>query len=86
MEEVKVSFEFDPVPEMTAPAIISENGYEAVPVHFVLRPRTREPSNVSSKRGSCFELIKELVKNPQTGATINKESFKTILTRYTVSL
>lgn len=81
MEEVQVDFEHDPEPQLTAAAIISENGYEAVPVHFLVRPRTREHPAAPIKRGSCFELVKYLVKNPQTGNTLNTESLKTILTR-----
>ena len=82
LERVSVNFECDPAPHLHASAVISENGYEAVPVQFVLRPRTREAPIPPSRRGSCFELLKNLVRNPQTGNTISPESLRNILNRY----
>ena len=63
-----------------APAIISEDeGYEAFQVNFLLY--SREAEIQKRKPGSCFELLKRLVKNFNSVISLNKENLVTILTR-----
>ena len=63
-----------------APAIISEDeGYEAFQVNFLLY--SREPEIQQRKPGSCFELLKRLVKNSNSAILLNKDNLVTILTR-----
>lgn len=64
-----------------APAIISEEeGYEAFQVNFLLYSREQEVQQ--RKRGSCFELLRRLVKNSNSAMPLNKDTLVTILTRY----
>ena len=63
-----------------APAIISEeDGYEAFQVNFLLY--SREPEISQRKRGSCFELLRRLLKNSNSGMPLNKDTLVTILSR-----
>jgi hypothetical protein len=63
-----------------APAIISEDGgYEAFQVNFLLY--SREPEIMNRKRGSCFELLRRLIKNSNSAMPLNKDTLVTILTR-----
>ena len=76
------NFDVEP-PLFAAPAIITENGYEAIPVHFFLFPLEirSAPSIIHKKRGSCFELIRRLVKKSQSAIPLEKDAFISILTR-----
>ena len=63
-----------------APAIISEDeGYEAFQVNFLLY--SREPDTSQRKRGSCFELLRRLLKNSNRTMPVNKDTLVTILSR-----
>lgn len=63
-----------------APAIISEDeGYEAFQANFLLY--SREPDTRQNKRGSCFELLRKLVKNSNSAMPVNKDTLVAILSR-----
>lgn len=63
-----------------APAIISEDeGYEAFQINFLLY--SREPEIRQTKPGSCFELLRRLLKHSNGSMPLNKDNLVAILTR-----